>query len=113
MADSRNLSEQIAPPLEGGRIASHTSSDRLQEAHLEIGNRALYVLAISEHDPLNPPVFEVDDPERRTIAIFSNHNLALLYLQVAGWTETHETAQIIPHSFSDWLQIAQAKGVRD
>jgi len=99
--------------LEGGRTASHTSHDRLQEAHGEIGDRALYLLAVKDQDPLVPPVFEVDEPDHRTIAIFSNRNLALLYLQVAGWMEIYEPFAVTPHMLSEWLREAHTKCVRE
>lgn len=110
----QNQTINAASPAKGGPAAESTSTGRLEAAAASGagGHRALYVLARQGADQLETPVFRAGETgDEESVAVFTDRNKALLYLQTAGWDRSHEPADLSPSDLGRWLQEARAEGI--
>lgn len=104
-------------PLKGGSSADSTSMGRLETAASGMVGvtgrpRALYVLCRRGSPVLDTPIFEAG--EERTgeaVAVFTDDDKALRYLQTAQWLEEEEAVPLAPDDFANWLEDLKARGI--
>src|SRR4051794_29059717 len=92
------------PPLRGTGRALGTSEGRMKEDLEPVGERAIFVLVREDSD--ETPVFEVDG-NNKAVAVFTDRNLAFLYLQASGWDPTHRPASLTPSQLGQWIRTAR------
>src|SRR5262245_55516893 len=105
------------PPLEGGPRAEGVAADRIcgdaaDTAQMR-GAQETFVLARHDQDRTQTPVWLAEeDSDERVVAVFTEWQKALLYLQAAGWLETLEPRSLSPADLAAWLGDARAAGIR-
>jgi len=99
-----------SPPRKGTRRAERTSSDRMNDAE-PAGEHALFVLAREGSERLESPVWEADEGQS-AVAVFTDRNLAFLYLQASGWDRDHRPQEIAPIELGEWTRQARERGIR-
>lgn len=104
-------------PLKGGDKVEGTSQGRLEDS-LPVAKENLpmeqvvYVIAIKDSDPLESPVFEAgENDQKEALAVFTDRDLAILYLQVARWEGNYSFAKLSPIDLEDWLAQARDEGI--
>jgi hypothetical protein len=113
------LGDQLEPPAGGalpvkGGMKGHR--DRFDEAGQEptpkAGEREVYVLARADGAEVEMPVFPAGPNEAGAAAVvFTNRELATLYLQVAR-TDRYETRSVTPRQLTRWVMELEGHDVR-
>jgi hypothetical protein len=103
--------------LKGGKLASGAADGRLAEPEPEAARKggsrsAFYVIAAKDVDDLETPIFALDTIDGdQAVALFTDEDDALRYINAAGWDKTHEPRPIGPERLTDWLNEARSAGI--
>lgn len=102
--------------MRGGAEADSLSAEQLEAARGSFqsatGERVVYALIRHDRDSAGSAVVHPDEQGNEdALALFTDRNLAVLYLQVARLEEPHEVAALSPPELGEWLVEAKAQGI--
>jgi hypothetical protein len=104
-------------PTKGGMHADSTAAGLYEDAlaggaDAPGGKRGLYVLALRGPAELEVPIFEAGQgADRESVAVFTDRNAALAFLQTARWEDSHTFADLPPSALALFFQQARREGI--
>jgi len=112
-APARDVNDTEA--LRGSRRASGVAEDRADDVlkgspGTPFTHREIFIIARRNGTPNDTVIFTGDSGDQ-AVAVFTDREHAILYLQSAEWNQTHHPVSLSPIDLGDWLRERNRQGV--